>query len=237
MTRSRNGQRQFTFYRHRTADTLLEVADLGPRVWEDVALVHASSLLLATDPARSATLAALDQACLRGLLVSFDLNIRPAAWQTEAEIRERMSQVPARVDLLKCSAEELHYLDPAFRAPLSPTDVPRLCAFGRKLLERGPSLVVITCGERGALFLTSRHIIEISAPACEALDTRGASDAFMAAILLKLLEHRWTTRTHLAALSEGQLQDLGLFANRVATISCTHYGGIQSFPYREEVRF
>jgi fructokinase len=135
ITQSRDGQLQFTFYRHLTADTLLEVTDLRPQIWEDVAIIHASSLLLAIDPARSATLAALDQACLRGLLVSFDLNVRLAVWQTEAAIRETMSQVLARVDLLKCSAEEIHYLDPSLRTPLSPTDVPHLCAFGRKLLE------------------------------------------------------------------------------------------------------
>ena len=235
VTQSRDGQRNFTFYRHRTADTLLEVTDLSPQVWEDVAIVHASSVLLAADPARSATLAALDQACLCGLLVSFDLNIRPAIWQTEAEIRETMSQVLARVDLLKCSAEEIHYLDPSMRTPPGPIDLPHLREFGHKLLEQRLSLIVITCGERGTLLMTSQHTIEVPARACEVLDTRGVGDAFMAAILRKLLEHQWTTGTQLSALSEEQLQELGAFANRVATISCARHGGILSFPYLDEV--
>ncbi len=235
VTQSRDGQRNFTFYRHRTADTLLEVTDLSPQVWEDVAIVHAGSVLLAFDPARSATFAALDQACLRGLLVSFDLKIRPAIWQTEAEIRETMSQVLARVDLLKCSAEEIHYLDPSMRTPPGPVDLPYLREFGHKLLEQRLSLVVMTCGERGTLLMTSQHTIEVPAAAWEALDTRGVADAFMAAILCKLLEHQWTTSTQLSALSEEQLQELGAFANRVATISCERHGGIQSFPYLEEV--
>lgn len=134
-------------------------------------------------------LAALDQACLRGLPVSFDLNVRPQVWQTEAEIRETMSHVLARVDLLKCSAEEIHYLDPSLRTPLSPTDLPHLRQIGHQFLEQRPSLVVITRGERGALLMTSQHTVEVPTPACEALDTRGAADTFMAAILRKL----WNT--------------------------------------------
>ncbi len=235
LTSAIDGQRTFTFYRHRTADTLLEITDLSPQIWEKVAIIHTSSLLLASEPARSAMWAALDQAYLRGLLVSFDLNVRPAAWQTEAEVRETMSQVLARVDLLKCSAEEIHYLHPSWHTPLSSTDLPRLRECGYKLLEQRPSLVIITLGERGALLMTSQHTTEVPTRACETLDTRGAADAFMAALLRQLLEYQWITGTQLAALSKEQLQELGAFANKVAAISCTRYGGIQSFPYLEEV--
>ncbi len=235
VTQTINGQRTFTFYRHRTADTLLEVTDLSPQIWEQVAIVHASSLLLASDPARSTTWAALDQARERGLLVSFDLNVRPAAWQTEAEVREAISQVLARVDLLKCSAEEIYYLDPSWHTPLSSTDLPRLRECGHQLLEQQPSLVIITLGERGALLMTSQHTIEVPAQTGEALDTRGAADVFMAALLHQLVDGQWITGTHLAALSKERLQELGEFANKVAAISCVRNGGIRSFPYQEEV--
>lgn len=235
VTQSENGQRTFTFYRQRTADTLLDVTDLVPQIWEDVVILHASSLLLASDPARSALWAALEQACLRGLLVSFDLNIRPQAWQSEEAIREMASQVLTRVDLLKCSAEELHYLDSSWRTPLSPSDLPGLRACGHRLLEHRPSLVIITRGEKGALLMTHQHTIEVPPPAYEVRDTRGAADTFMAAILRTLVEHQWTEGPHLAALGEEQLKELGSFANRVATLSCARAGGIQSFPYLEEV--
>ena len=57
----------------------------------------------------------------------------------------------------------------------------------------------------------------------------------LARSLTESLEHQWTTGAHLALLREEQLQELGVFAKRVAAISCAHYGGIQSFPYREDV--
>lgn len=235
VTRGSDGQRSFTFYRHHTADTLLDITDLNPQMWEDVAFVHASSMLLTSDPARSAMWAVLDQALLRGVLVSFDLNIRPQVWSTERAIRDTMCEVLTRVDLLKCSAEEIHYLDPTIHTPLRPADLPRLRACGQNILAQRPSLVIITLGEGGTLLMTRQHTIEVPAPVCAVRDTRGAADTFTAAILRKALEYQWLTGAQLALLREAQLQELGAFANRVATLSCAHYGGIQSFPYLEEL--
>ncbi|MEO7018616.1 MAG: carbohydrate kinase [Ktedonobacteraceae bacterium] len=235
VTLQANGQREFSFYRHHTADTLLEVSDLDERAWEDVTILHAGSVSLTVEPARSATLAALEQAHERGLLVSFDVNGRPALWHAEAELREMLERVMAHVDLLKCSAEEVHYLEQSRSTPLDPADTPRLAALAQQLLTQGPSLVIITRGELGALLITRQLTIEIAAATRQALDTTGAGDAFMGAVLYKLMEHNWITTTQLAALSVHELQALGEFANKAAGLSCTRYGGITSLPYLAEM--
>lgn len=230
-----DGQRAFCFYRQHTADTLLEVSDLDERAWEDVALLHAGSVLLTADPARSATLAALEQARGRGLVVSFDVNARPALWNSETVLRTMLSQVVARIDLLKCSAEEAHYLDPSRSTPLDPADTPRLTALGQHLLTQGPSLVIITRGAQGALLMTSQQTVAVPASACQALDTTGAGDAFMGATLSKLLAYTWLSPMQLAALNVQELQEIGAFANRAAGISCTRYGGISALPWLAEM--
>ncbi|MGH2482596.1 MAG: carbohydrate kinase family protein, partial [Ktedonobacteraceae bacterium] len=186
VTLQANGQREFSFYRHRTADTLLEASDLDERAWDGVAILHAGSVSLTVEPARAAILAALEQAHERGLPVSFDVNARPALWHSEAELRAVLGQVRARVNLLKCSAEEVHYLDPAHVTPLDPADTSQLAALAQQLLTQGPSLVIITRGELGALLITRQHTVEIAAATCQALDTTGAGDAFMGALLYKL---------------------------------------------------
>ena len=234
VTLQQDGQREFTFYRQRTADTLLEVADLAPQAWEDVAICHAGSVLLTDEPARSATLAALEQARRRRLAVSFDVNIRPALWISEAAIRETMAQVIANVDLLKFSAEEAHYLHSELHTPLDPADSQTLRELGQKLLARGPRLIVLTRGPLGALLMTTSHSIEVITETVAAIDTTGAGDAFMGALLYKLTEHNWITADQLAMLEGKALQEVGEFANRAAGISCTRYGGIASLPYIEE---
>jgi fructokinase len=235
VTLREDGGREFTFYRQGTADTLLEAADLPTQVWEDVVMCHAGSVLLADEPARSATLAALAEARLRGLPVSFDVNIRLALWTSETAIRETMEQLIKCVDLLKFSAEEAHYLDPSLHAALDPTDSQHLREFGHKLLAQGPRLVILTRGPLGALLMTARHMVEVTTATYAALDTTGAGDAFMGAILYKLIEHDWTTVDRLAALRAENLHEAGEFANRVAGVSCTRHGGIASLPYLKEL--
>ncbi|HLI05513.1 MAG TPA: carbohydrate kinase [Ktedonobacteraceae bacterium] len=235
VTLQEEGRPEFTFYRQGTADTLLEASDLTREVWQDVTLCHAGSVLLASEPARSATLAALEQAHLRGLLVSFDVNVRPLLWASQAEIRALLAQVVERVDLLKFSAEEAHYLDPALTEPLNPVDGPRLRELGQKLLDRGPSLVVITRGPLGALLLTRQQSVEAVGVPLQALDTTGAGDAFMGALLYKLMQQNWPDASQLAALPSRTLQEFGEFANRAAGLSCTRYGGIASLPLLAEL--
>ncbi len=235
VTLQEDGQREFTFYRQQTADTLLEPGELDERAWEEVALCHAGSVLLSTEPARSATLTALEQAHRRGLSVSFDVNARPALWSSEAELREQLNQVIARVDLLKLSAEEAHYLDPALPDPLDPADTARLRELAQRLLARGPALVILTRGPLGALLCTGEQTIAVPASTHRAIDTTGAGDAFMGAVLHWLSARDRLSAAQLAALTADDLQALGRFANTAAGISCTRYGGITSLPSLHDI--
>lgn len=230
-----NGQREFTFYRQATADTLLAREDLVPQIWQDVAICHAGSVLLASEPARAATLEALDQARRRGLPVSFDVNARPALWRSEAHLRETLAEVIPRTDLLKFSAEEAHYLDPDLTEPPDPIDSPTLFALGQKLLARGPRLVVLTRGALGALLMTKQQRVAVATSTSQALDTTGAGDAFMGALLWLLLEHDWLTTARWTNLQANELREAGAFANRAASLSCTRYGGIASLPTLAEL--
>lgn len=236
ITLQEDGQREFTFYRQQTADTLLEPAELDGQAWEGVMLCHAGSVLLAQEPARAATLAVLQQARQRNLTVSFDVNARPTLWTSEAELRASLQRAIADVGLLKFSDEEAHFLDPALQRPLAPRDTRRLQELAYAFLARGPAaLVIITRGPLGALLCTTRQTISVPAAQVQALDTTGAGDAFMGAVLYWLSVRGYTDLSHLSALTDDDLQTLGTFANAAAGISCTRPGGMTSLPSLEEV--
>ncbi|HEX7734108.1 MAG TPA: carbohydrate kinase [Ktedonobacteraceae bacterium] len=235
VTLQEQGQREFVFYRHGTADTQLEAGELAQRAWEDVVICHAGSVLLASEPARSATLAALDQARRLGLATSFDVNARPVLWNTAAELRTLLAQAVELVDLLKFSAEEAHYLDATRSEPFDPADTESLLTFAESLLARGISLVIITRGSLGTLLINRHSRIEVPALAVRALDTTGAGDAFMGAALYQLLAHDRCTPQFLAALAPEDLLALGRFANHAAALSSTRYGGIASLPVLSEI--
>ncbi len=229
------GERQFTFYRTGTADTLLEVSDLDWNAWQDAVICHAGSVSLSVEPSRSATLAALDYTRQAGCIASFDANIRPALWASNADIQDAIEDVIGRTDVLKFSAEEALFMGNLETSPARPLDIQQLYTLGTDLLTRGPSLVIITLDARGALLMTADSQVEVPASPVSPVDTTGAGDAFMGAILHQLVERNCSTPADLRQLSEDDLRNLGSFANRVAGLSVTRYGGISSLPFINEL--
>src|SRR6266705_4594771 len=157
------GERQFTFYRTGTADTLLEVSDLDWNAWQDTAICHAGSVSLSIEPAHSATLAALDYTRQAGCIASFDANIRPALWGSNADIQDAIEDVIGRANVLKLSAEEAVFMSELETLPAADLDMKQLYTLGADLLTRGPSLVIITLDARGALLISADSQVEVPA--------------------------------------------------------------------------
>lgn len=86
-----------------------------------------------------------------------------------------------------------------------------------ELLGSGPSLVVITCGERGAYTRTADEAFWTPAFAVEVVDTTGAGDVFHGGYLFGLLQG-WDAR----ATAE--------FASATAALKCTALGGRAGIP-------
>lgn len=236
VTLQATGQRHFTFFRQGTADSQLRAEYLNWSAWHDAAICHVGGVLLSTQPARSATFTAMEHTRQVGSIVSFDVNVRPTLWSSPAEIRETLALAVERTDILKLSVEEDEFVSEqssSLKEPLLEGD--RLNRLGDALLEKGPRLVIITLGAHGALLLTARHRVKIPPVQVRSVDTTGAGDAFMGAILYSLVQQGYHVPSDLEAISEPDLSKLGSFANAVAGLSVTRYGGISSFPFMHEV--
>jgi fructokinase len=229
------GQRHFTFFRQETADSQLQPEDVNWSAWHDAAACHVGGVLLSTEPARSATLAAMDYTRKVGSIVSLDVNVRPALWASDAAIRGTLAKAVERADILKLSVEEAVFVGEQNSPPREPYEMNWLNMLGEALLEKGPRLVIITLGAHGALLLTASHRVKVPAMLVRPIDTTGAGDAFMGAILCKLVQQGCTTPSDLLPLAELDLSNLGSFATLVAGLSVTRYGGITSFPFLHEV--
>src|SRR5258708_8291171 len=120
VTLQADGQRRFTFFRQGTADLHLQVEDLNWSAWHDVAICHVGGVLLSAEPARSATLAAIDPSPPVGSLVSFDVDVRPALLASRAAIRDTVAQVVQRSDNLKFHADQNSFLRAQERSSTAP---------------------------------------------------------------------------------------------------------------------
>lgn len=92
----------------------------------------------------------------------------------------------------------------------------------RKAQTMTGALIGVTQGARGCSLLLDDELVEIPAPAVQAVDTLAAGDVFHGAYLLRLAEGATAIQA-------------ARFANVAASLKCTRFGGITGRPSRAEV--
>ena len=100
------GERAFSFARKPGADTCLNARELALGVIDATRVFHVGSLSLTNEPARGATLAALDRAREAGCALSYDPNYRSSLWASAQVAQLQMRSIVNRMDLMKISDEE-----------------------------------------------------------------------------------------------------------------------------------
>lgn len=156
-------------------------------------VVHTGSLATVLEPGCLATAALADAYHLSATL-TFDPNIRPALIADEDSARARIDRLLERADIVKASAEDLHWIDP--------TRTPEQIATA--WLALGPSIVVVTMGDEGAFGKCAQGTVRVPAFNVDVVDTVGAGDAFMTG----LIDALWTLEL-LGADRRTQLSGIG----------------------------
>lgn len=205
------GERDFVFFRHGCADAMLRPEDIREELLDECSILHFSSVSLAAEPARSATLHAARMARKKGKLVSFDINFRAPLWNDPESAYPAVAEAMALAHIVKASEEEAAL----FGAP-APDDAARL------FLEKGPSLVLITFGSNGSCYYTRDFSGTVPSFPVRAVDTTGAGDNFMGAFLSRFIQEN----TPPEQLSETVLRQILRYANAAGAICASRYGAI-----------
>ena len=235
-----DGEREFMFYRHPSADMLLEPSEIDTGLIAEARVFHHGSISLITEPSRSATLAAVEAARAAGALVSYDPNLRLPLWSTPDEARTTILAAARSADIIKVSEEELAFLT---RADGVAEGVRRL-----RDVVAAECAIVVTRGRRGCALALGGSAggstglwLEVSGFDVQAVDTTGAGDAFVAGLLVGLIEATGagtaaTTRRALRVLGEAEWRRVLTLANAVGALCTTKLGAIPALPTAEEVR-
>ncbi|MGE5592144.1 MAG: PfkB family carbohydrate kinase [Betaproteobacteria bacterium] len=252
-----DGEREFMFYRHPSADMLLEPSEVDVDLLTEARVFHHGSISLITEPSRSATLAAVRAARAAGALISYDPNIRLPLWPAPNEARAVILAAASSADIIKVSEEELAFLTGTddiaegvgrLRTAASSAAGPAKCAIvvtrGRKgcvlALDNSGPVTVRDGGQRGGGGLW----LEVPGFGVQAVDTTGAGDAFVAGLLVGIIEEATgcnaaaaaTAREKLRALGEAEWRRVLTLANAVGALCTTKYGAIPALPTMQEVR-
>jgi fructokinase len=167
-----DGDREFMFYRHPSADMLLTPEEVDARAIRDAQILHYGSISMISEPSRSATLRALDLARESGILVSCDPNLRLALWSDRAAARDGLLLAIAHAQVLKISDEELRFL--------TGSDDPANAR--RELWHDRMELMVVTLGAAGCVYFTAELEGVVAGFSVDAIDATGAGDAFVAGL-------------------------------------------------------
>ncbi|ALV61980.1 Fructokinase [Thermococcus sp. 2319x1] len=181
----------------------------------DAELLHFGSVLFAREPSRSTVFEVL-RAVKGRIPISYDVNIRLDLWRgREKEMLKDIEEALKLADIVKIGDGELEYLN----------------KIGIALEDFNFALVAITRGAKGSTIIHKDIRVDVPSFKVEPVDTTGAGDAFMAALLASLF---YMGKLDILEFSKEELKELGSFANLVAALSTTKRGA-WSVPSLEEV--
>lgn len=195
---------------------MLAVDDLDKTMLESAGAVHFGGVLLASEPSRTTCIAAAAIGRESGL-VTFDPNVRQRIFPDKGAMARIMLEACAASHLVKCSEDDLEAIgldknDPAV------------------LLRGATRAAIVTRGPAGCRFATADgRSGEVPAPQVDAIDTTGAGDAFMAALLWRIVYHHGSK---INARAIGESVRWAVVAGALAT---TKEGAIPSLPRAREL--
>lgn len=134
--------------------------------------LHTGSIAAVLEPGASAV-RDLVKAARATTTITYDPNARPALMGDPALATPRIEEFVSLADVVKVSDEDIAWLAPG----MDPV------AVARDWLALGPAIVIVTFGGEGAVAVTAAGEQRVAAPRVDVVDTVGAGDSFMGALV------------------------------------------------------
>ncbi|MDH5302964.1 MAG: aminoimidazole riboside kinase [Gammaproteobacteria bacterium] len=210
------GERHFTHMVKPSADSQLNNSDMPAFEHDDWLCV--SAFILAQRAAREATFLAIKKAKMAGSVVCVDANMRVDMWDNESLKVPTTLEALKMADIAKMSEDELLLL----------TNTNSI-GEGIKVVKQWPAKIkIITLAERGAILLTEQAEFHIAGYKVPVVDTTGAGDAFIAALISRLMSlDSWT---------DNQLIEAVTFSNACGALVVEKKGAMSALPDLGTVR-
>ena len=209
------GERHFTYMAKPSADSQLNKLDIP--VFKENDWLCISGFIFVQRPSREATFFAIKKAKSVGSTVCVDANIRMDMWDDESLVIPTIMKSLKEADVAKMSDDELLLL----------TDS-KSVEEGVKKIKDWPSKVkIITLGVKGAILITESSEFKIEGFNVPTVDMTGAGDAFIGALVSKLMQlDDWTDEKLIKAIK---------FSNACGALVVEKKGAMSALPDLETV--
>lgn len=183
---------------------------------DGVSIVHTGSIAALLAPGADAVRSILT-ALRESSLITYDPNVRPALLPDRDRARRDIESFVALADLVKASDEDLAWLYP----DSDPLEV------AWAWLKTGPAVVVVTTGAGGAFAVSRQGVAHVRGLRVDVVDTVGAGDTFMSALIHGLLQtglNGATARDGLRSIGTEAVTSLLALSARAAAITVSRPG-------------
>lgn len=211
-----NGERDFYF--NRGADAFLEMNDLRGLTLSDYGIVHFGAALAFLPGAFRDTYAdVLEAAKASGRYISFDPNYRHLLFGNDRpNFINRSWQVLEQCDLFKVSDEEALLISGKSTLDEAVAEFRARCS----------AVFAITLGKDGTLLSTPQRTSIVASIPVKPVDTTGAGDAFIGALLYQLSGQDLDT---IKGFTHEQWEAFVRNANKAGARTCEYLGAMEAF--------
>lgn len=213
-----DGERDFVF--NRGADGELSIDDIDAINLNDVSIIHFGSATgFLPGPLQAAYLHLLQKAIHHKIYISFDPNYRHLLFQHNTQsFIDQSWHFLENCNFFKVSDEEAMLL----------TQSDTLEKATYELLRRTTGVFAITLGKEGTLLGLNGHQYIIKSIPVKPVDTTGAGDAFVGAVLYQLSQ---LPGTNLQSLSLQNWEIIIANANKAGARTCEYLGAMEAFKH------
>ncbi|HET7415489.1 MAG TPA: carbohydrate kinase [Arthrobacter sp.] len=218
-----SGSATYTFELEWDLDRLL---DRLPGYLQNSTMIHTGSIATMLQPGASTVLTAVEHA-RPAATISYDPNCRPTIITDVEYARSQAEKFVRLADVVKASDEDLEWLYPDRSVEES----------AKAWLELGPAIVVMTRGGDAPWGLCASGESTAAIPEVDVVDTVGAGDSFMSALLGAIVDRELDgsgRRERLRQIGTGELRAILEAAAAAAAITVSRAGA--NPPSKSELR-
>lgn len=170
-----DGERDFSFYRHDTADFNLDFDSIDFSSYQNLSVIHVGSLMISEKKGFEFAKKVADKAKKLNVLFSFDVNFRSDVFGSIESAKNAYLPFIESADIVKFSEDEIELFT-------GETNLTKACL----KFSRENKLILITLGSKGSFYYYNGETGIVETAPVKPIDTTGAGDAFLGAFLANI---------------------------------------------------
>jgi fructokinase len=213
-----DGERDFLF--NRGADGQLSTSDIDGIDLDECSIVHfGSATAFLPGPLQQAYDSLLQKARAKNILVSFDPNYRQLLWKNNTK---------SFIDQSWNFIRQCHFFKMSDEEALLVTGTDSVINAVTMLSEKTNATFTITLGKAGTMVVHEKNKITVPSISVKPIDTTGAGDAFVGAVLYQLSKY---SLQMIQSLNADDWKKIVYNGNKAGARTCEYMGAMEAFKH------